>query len=56
MDRMKLRMDSKKGGRFFVYEENKKKGIPIEGKLNPPKEETDEVFGSDDKDMRDLPF
>jgi hypothetical protein len=54
MDRMKLRMDGKKGGRFFVYEENKKKGMPIDGKLNPPKEE-DEVFGNNNND-KNLPF
>ena len=58
-DRIKLRMDYKKGGRFFIYEEEKKKEAkPIEGKLNPPKvEDDDEVFNGNGKDeLSDLPF
>jgi hypothetical protein len=56
MDRVKLIMDPKKGGRFYVYQEPKTKNEvkPIEGKINPPK---DEVFnGEKDDDMSGLPF
>jgi len=56
MDRVKLVMDMKKGGRFYVYQEKKGgEAKPIEGKLNPPKE--DDVFENDkDDEMGDLPF
>jgi len=43
MDRVKLIMDSKRGGRFFLFEEKKKvKYEPIEGKISPPEPEEDE--------------
>jgi hypothetical protein len=57
MNRIKLRRDASKGGRFFVYEEPKKTTdvAPIEGKINPPKSEEDEVFNGNGK-KDDLPF
>jgi twinkle protein len=57
MNRIKLRMDSYKGGRFYVVEDKKKvEVVEIPGKLNPKlKEEDDEVFGMEpNKDT--LPF
>jgi len=59
MDRMKLRMDSKKGGRFFVYEEPKRANtvVPAENKLNPPRVKEDEFFNGDRReDEINLPF
>ncbi len=58
-DRIKLRMDFKKGGRFFVYNDSDKKEIPpIDSKLNPAaKDDDDEPFqnGNGEQD-KDLPF
>ena len=49
MDRVKIWMDSRRGGKFFVYEDNKnKQEKPVKGKLNPSKK------NKDDED--DLPF
>jgi hypothetical protein len=59
MDRVKLIMDSKKGGRFYVFKDEKKTVTPIEGKINPVKTEGehDEVFnGESDNEMKNLPF
>jgi hypothetical protein len=58
MNRIKIRMDSSKGGRFFVVDEDKKKAPePIVGALNPPKNNEDEVFNGDNNDeMKNLPF
>jgi hypothetical protein len=55
-DRIKLRMDYKKGGRFFVLEDEKKPALPdIQGKLNP-KEQEEEVFGKPNDELTGLPF
>jgi hypothetical protein len=58
MNRIKIRMDSSKGGRFYVANDEKKKiqVAEIPGKLNPKiKEEDDDVFGSVPNNF-DLPF
>lgn len=59
MDRVKLVMDMKKGGRFYVYKDEKRgdKPAPIDGKINPPKEDLSKVFGDDEEDNgKNLPF
>ena len=57
MNRIKIRMDSSKGGRFFVVADEKKANAvkPIEGKLNP-KQDKDDVFDNGKDELSDLPF
>ena len=59
-DRIKLRMDYKKGGRFFLYDEDEKPAPePVKGALNPPKgqKDDDDVFnGHNNGGKDDLPF
>lgn len=59
-DRIKLRMDAKKGGRFFLYKEKEGERVefpPISGKLNPAaKDDDDEVFVFNHIDDSNLPF
>ena len=54
MNRIKLRMDSYRGGRFFIFTEDKKKPTPepIKGAINSPKNKED-VF---DKEDDNAPF
>jgi twinkle protein len=58
MNRIKIRMDSSRGGRFFVVADDKKKAPePIAGALNPRKNEDDNVFnGETNNDLSGLPF
>jgi twinkle protein len=57
MNRIKLRMDSYKGGRFYVIDDKKKSETPdISGKLNPKANEEDEVFNNNVQGEQDLPF
>ena len=53
MERIKLTMDTKQGGRFFIYKDEKPKPEPIENKLNPP---IDNVFGDENGIEEKLPF
>lgn len=59
MDRIKLRMDCKKGGRFYVVDADKEKQqvADVAGKLNPhvSDEEEDDVFNGVLEDKK-LPF
>jgi len=57
-DRVKLKMDYKKGGRFELVDDKEKKAPePIRGALNPPKnQKDDDVFGDNGKNESDLPF
>jgi twinkle protein len=58
MNRIKLKMDYTKGGRFFIYKDEKVKGIePLPGKLNPPdKEEEDGIFNGEEDNLTKIPF
>jgi twinkle protein len=58
MDRIKLTMDSSKGGRFFVFKDEKSKTEPLPEKLNPSKgsNEEDETFNGHDETLENLPF
>ena len=57
MNRIKLTMDSSKGGRFFLYKEEKSKTEPLPEKLNPPKEKNDdEALNGHSDELSDLPF
>jgi hypothetical protein len=55
MDKTKLKMDSAKGGRFYVWEE-KKKNAPVVGKLNPAAKDDDDDTFNGKEDNSDLPF
>jgi hypothetical protein len=53
-DRVKLRMDAKRGGRFFLYDEKDKPEPVVDvKKLNPGPEK---VFGDDEDENDGLPF
>lgn len=61
MDRVKMKMDFKKGCRFYFFDEKKEKKevAPAKGKLNPldDDDEEDEVFNNHNgKQEDDLPF
>lgn len=58
-DRIKLRMDFKKGGRFFLVDDKPEKPpvAEIPNKLNPKVKEEDDVFGSgNNNESSELPF
>jgi twinkle protein len=56
LGKIKMNMDFKKGGRFYLVED-KKKDIPdISGKLNPKPPEEDDLFGKPEDELKDLPF
>jgi KaiC/GvpD/RAD55 family RecA-like ATPase len=56
LGKIKMNMDFKKGGRFYLVED-KKKDIPdIAGKLNPKAKEEDDLFGKANDTKDDLPF
>ena len=60
MNRVKLQMDTYKGGQFTVITDEKKKAQPqqIAGALNPPKgqKDDDDLFGGKPDDKDGLPF
>jgi twinkle protein len=59
MNRIKLQMDTYRGGKFTVVKEEKREKAapePIKGALNPPKNTDDDMFNGNGSEKDDLPF